>query len=415
MKNIIKFLIVAFGTVLGTGSNFLIQVFLANKLSVQDFGFFTSLFNIVNLLSPIIAFGITGYLLKCYSEEGVNTKKWFNSIIIFNVISVLVSFVIFNLFFLSEGNKLIILMFFLYMASISLNNFTLLRFQISENFTNYAFWLALPNFSRLVLVTLFIEFLGISVFGVGLLFSIASTCIIFYSFYSIFLLKEAKVFVKNTVNKKIDNDVDLKSLIKYSYPYGLASLFYLIYYQVDIVVLKYYVSYKEIAYYGVSLIFVSAVCLLPTIFYQQVCMPKIHYWAINDKEKLEIFYKKNLIYSLLLGLFFYVIINLIISDLISFVFNDKYIDILSFFYIISIIIPLKFISQSAGAILNINKWIKVKVYIMGGAAFLNLTINLILIKSIGLYGAIYATLVTELFLMICFILYLKFNFRKLYE
>lgn len=97
--------------------------------------------------------------------------------------------------------------------------------------------------------------------------------------------------------------MDLKSLIKYSYPYGLASLFYLIYYQVDIVVLKYYVSYKEIAYYGVSLIFVSAVCLLPTIFYQQVCMPKIHYWAINDKEKLEIFYKKNLIYSLLLGLF----------------------------------------------------------------------------------------------------------------
>lgn len=63
------------------------------------------------------------------------------------------------------------------------------------------------------------------------------------------------------------------------------------------------------------------------------------------------------------------IINLIISDLISFVFNDKYTDILSFFYIISIIIPLKFISQSAGAILNINKWIKVKVYIMGGAAF----------------------------------------------
>ena len=122
MNNILKFIIVASGTAIGTGSNFLIQVFLANKLSVQEFGFFTSIFNIVNLLSPLISFGITNYLLKCYSEEGYNVKKWFNAILFFNLISVLITYSIFYFIYFKEVDLFTILMFFTFMLSISFNN-----------------------------------------------------------------------------------------------------------------------------------------------------------------------------------------------------------------------------------------------------------------------------------------------------
>ena len=149
--------------------------------------------------------------------------------------------------------------------------------------------------------------------------------------------------------------------------------------------MKYYVSYGEIAKYGVALIFISAICLLPTIFYQQVCMPKIHYWALNNENALENFYRKNLIISAFVGILFYCLINLFISYLISVTFNEKYNDILDFFYILSLIIVFKFISQSAGAVMSTNKWIKNKVQIMGVAAIINLFLNIL---SIAYFAAV---------------------------
>lgn len=415
MNSLLKFMIVASGTAVGTGSNFLIQVFLANKLSVHDFGFFTSIFNVVNLLSPLVAFGITNYLLKCYSEEGINAKKWFNSIIWFNLISVLVVYLIFYFVFIGEISSLVILMFFTFMVSISFNNFTLLKFQVGGRFGKYALWSALPNLFRFVLVFLLLSFFNISVFNVGVAFFISSIFVLLYSFYSIYLMKNGQISLQYTANKHVDDNVNILNLLKFSYPYGLSSFFYLIYYQIDIFILKYYVSYEEIAYYGVALIFVSAICLLPTIYYQQVSMPKIHYWSVNNKENLEIFYKRNLFYSVAVGILFYIVLNSMLGILLKVVFGNKYTEILSFFYILSLVIPLKFVTQSAGAVMNISQWIKVKVFVMGFAAFFNLLLNVFLIKNIGLNGAIYSTILTELFIMFYFLIYLKFNFRRLRE
>ena len=228
-------------------------------------------------------------------------------------------------------------------------------------------------------------------------------------------MSKGHVNIKYRNSNNFDSDKSFSNLLKNSYPYGLSGIFYIVYYQIDIFILKYYVSYEDIAHYSISLIFISAICLLPTIFYQQIFMPKIHYWAINDKKYLEVFYKRNIIYSLILGVFFYILINASISTIITILFDDKYIGVLEFFYILSLIIPIKFLSQSAGALMNIGNWIKNKVYIMGLATLINVFLNLILIKNIGLYGAIYSTIVTELFIMVCFIIFLNLKFRGDYE
>lgn len=415
MNNILKFIIVASGTAIGTGSNFFIQILLANKLTVNDYGVLTTILNVVNLLAPIVAFGVTNYLLKCYAEEGHETKKWYSSILVYNAISIFLCLFIFYFAIPNEMNFFIMMAFFIYMVSISLNNFTLLRFQIGDKFREYSFWVAFPNAIRFIILLIVGLVADYNLKNIGLSFSLGAILVVAYSMYSMFIMKNGNLNVKYAGNVVYYKEKNIIKLFEYTYPYGLAGMFYIFYYQIDIFILKYYVDYNVIANYSIALIFISAICLLPTIFYQQIFMPKIHHWAIVNKKYLATFYKKNIIYSLFFGILFYLIINFFILLILYVFFGNKYNSIAEFFYILSIIIPIKFLSQSAGAIMNIGNWIKIKIYIMGFATLLNLLLNILLIKRIGLYGAIYSTIATEIFLMVCFVVFLKFKLRDFYE
>ena len=70
-----------FSVFIGAGSGFLVQLYLAKQLSVNDYGIYTSIINLVNLIAPIIAFGVSSFLLRAYSEEGNHASKWMKSVI----------------------------------------------------------------------------------------------------------------------------------------------------------------------------------------------------------------------------------------------------------------------------------------------------------------------------------------------
>lgn len=406
MKSVILLVI---GVIVGAGANFLVQLYLAKALSVSDFGIFTSIINLVNLISPLIAFGVSNFMLRAYAEEGNDAKRWLASIVHLLILSSILAFFILQTWsYYKNGIQyyfIIYCLFYIYMLSISYNSFTRLKLQVEDNFSVLSVWQIIPNTLKLISVITIIYLLGSSIFNVALAYGISGLLVFIISVKSLYEMNQGKLKIENSNSNNNEYDKHNKSimdLLRKSYPYGLSGIFYLIYYQSDILILTYYLDYTEVGYYGFSLVFITALCLLPSMYYQTFQMKKIHSLSDNNKVKLKSFYLEHNYYSLAIGILFFIIFNFCISYFILNFFGDKYSAAIIILHALSFYIPIKFITLNSDSIMSTKNLVNIKVKIMGVAAIINIGINFLLIPIFGTMGAVYSTIITELFLMILF-------------
>lgn len=403
-----------FSVFISAGSGFLVQLYLAKKLSVYDYGVYTSIINLVNLIAPIVAFGIASFLLRAYSEEGNHASRWMRNVIQTLILTTTIAFIILQSWsYYKNGFEfyfIVYCLFFIYMVSISYNSFTTLRYQLEENYGLLSLWQLAPKFLMLVMLVLVLSTQPANIRNVAIAYSMSGLVVIIMSIIS---LKEMtngnlKVYYNNKVELS-NKEVSISKLIKNSYPYGLSGLFYLIYYQSDILVLSYYLDYIEVGYYGFALVFVTAVCLIPGVYYLTFRMKKVHILAKNDRKSLKNYYSSHIKYSLIIGFLFLFVLVICIKPFIDVVFGEKYDPALSIIYVLAVYIPIKFLTLNSDSIMHTEGLVEIKVKIMGIGALINITINFILIPILGTMGAIISTIFTEFFLLISFHLVLKRN------
>lgn len=419
MRSILYLIISVF---FGAGSGFFIQLLLAKTLPVDEYGLYTSIINLSNLIAPLIAFGITNFLLRTYSIEGHHASRWMKSTFKLLFLTTLLAFITLqSISFYKNGISeyfLLYCLFFMYILSISYNSFTTLKYQIEDNHKLLAIWQLAPKLILFSTLLLIIVALGASIKKVGLAYGITGLIVTIFSINSLIDLYKGNLKLKFIIQSdkySINPTASLLNLIRNSYPYGLSGLFYLIYYQSDILILNYYLDYTQVGYYGFSLIFVTSVCLIPTVYYMTYKLRSIHYLSKNDKRALRFFYKNHIKYSSGIGLIFFLIFLVSIKPFITIIFEDKYLPALPILYSLSLYIPIKFLTLNADAIMHTEEFVSIKVKIMGVAAILNLTINIILIPTFNLFGAVFSTLVTELFLLIAFHISIRRKLYKLYN
>lgn len=404
-----------FSVFISAGSGFLVQLYLAKKLSVYDYGIYTSIINLINLIAPLIAFGVSSFLLRAYSEEGNHASRWMKSVIQSLVFTTIIGFILIQGWsYFKNGFEyyfLIYCFFFIYMVSVSYNSFTTLKYQLEENYKLLSLWKLAPKFLMLVTLILVLTIQEASIYNVAIAYSLSGILVIFMSLFSLKQMACGEMRLeKPIVLKEADYDTNIFKLLRKSYPYGLSGLFYLIYYQSDILILSYYLDYVEVGYYGFSLVFVTAVCLVPSVYYLTFKLKRIHILAKSDRLALKEAYKSHIKYSLIAGLVFFLIFILCIKPFINIVFASKYEPALYILYSLALYIPIKFLTLNSDSIMHTEGLVEIKVKIMGFAALLNLIINLIFIPRVGITGAIISTISTELFLLISFHIVLK---RKL--
>ncbi len=404
-----------FSVFISAGSGFLVQLYLAKKLSVYDYGVYTSIINLVNLIAPIVAFGIASFLLRAYSEEGNHASRWMRNVIQTLILTTTLAFIILQSWsYYKNGFEfyfIIYCLFFVYMVSISYNSFTTLKYQLEENYRLLSLWQLAPKFLMLVMLVLILSTQPANIKNVAIAYSMSGSLIIIMSIISLKEMTNGKLKIYNNSEEKSNNtEVSIYKLIKNSYPYGLSGLFYLIYYQSDILILSYYLDYIEVGYYGFALIFVTAVCLIPSVYYLTFRLKKIHILAKSDRKALKSYYQSHIKYSFIIGLLFLLILMVCIKPFIGIVFGIKYEPALNIIYVLGAYIPIKFLTLNSDSIMHTEGLVEIKVKIMGVAALLNILINFILIPEFGTMGAVVSTIATELFLLMCFYIVLK---RKL--
>lgn len=415
----INLVLLVLGTLFGSIANMLVQVYLARQLQVIDFGFYTSLLNLTNLLTPLIAFGIASFMLKAYAEEGYSANRWLSNIYALLAISAVLVFCTLQLLGYLNNKSLkyftIYSFFFVYMLSVAYNSFMSVKFQIEGRFKMFSIWQIFPNLLKLVAIFVLVTLLGSNLYSISIAYLFTGLVIFLLSLNSLSKMKSGNIVLLDEPKNKKYKTTTNKELLFNAMPFGLNGIFYLVYFQSSILILSLIRGYEDVAYFGLAITLLTAACLFPSIFFQKLLMPKIHFWSIYERKKLYIFYSKGNIYCFIFGLLALLGNMIFAKFFLVYIFGSKYEPATSAFYIMSFVILVKYFNFNSGSLMTTKNLINLKSKIMMYAAILNIVLGLVLIYFYGVGGAIIGMLATECFIGLYSVKAVNREFRNVYE
>lgn len=402
------------GSLLGAGCAFLTQVILARQLGPSDFGTFSAALAMITLLSPLAGFGIAGYWLKAFGQEGWQAIRWLSGSFKFTALStlivvlLLVSWAILGPHDALTTAVLLVLTFYIFGQLVV--ELVSGKLQLEERYLTLALWQFLPHFARLFLIVMLaytttfilsVQMVAYTYAGVALIFFMVGSVLLLRMFQGEFSLKGHSAIEGLEKQNKQDSP-GLFQVAAQSWPFGLAGIFYLIYFQSDIILLKYLSGSEAAGIYNVAFVVMAAVYLLPSVIYQKFMMPKLHRWAYNDQERFYHTYRVGNLYMLGLGIVAMLGLWVVVPWAIPVLFGAEYHGAISLLIILSFAAPVRFLATSVGATLVTQDHMRRKVKYMGTVAALNIILNLALIPMFGVIGAAVATVFSDLVLLIIY-------------
>jgi O-antigen/teichoic acid export membrane protein len=395
------------GSILGSGSTFVIYLILARKLGVENFGIFSSTLSIVNIFSLFAGFGIAQVWLKLFGEEGINAVRWIKPSLYFvlmSVIGVSILLILWSIYgpHSKEITKiLLIFLFFLYGNTIV--QLVISKLQLEEKYSKLAMWQIIPNILRLVvlIVCFYLFSMTLEVIDIAYIYAGVGILISLFGLYQLTFMSESKLELKGHFTQKVKNKEipTVKDIISHSWAFGMATLFAFVYIQSDIILVKYISGNVEAGYYNVAFIIITTILIFPSVLYSKFLMPKFHRWANHDKDKFYYIYKKGNIIMLISGTIIMLCILLLSQWGIKILFGSEYNQSVVLLNILSVALPIYFVAYSVGATLVTKNNMKIKVQMMGIVAFINIILNLLLIPSYGAKGAATATVISNIILL----------------
>ncbi|HAS8400528.1 polysaccharide biosynthesis C-terminal domain-containing protein [Vibrio vulnificus] len=385
-------------SIISSLASFLTQMNIASNFNPESFGELNSAISLVVLLSPLLAMGVDGYLLKYYSDNDGAIRKFNIYSGKYFILSLIPCFVIYALLASDFGFS-----FFIIVVSQSMINLAVAHCQARGLYKLVSVLLSIQAIFRLVGVFILIILNQITPELVYWLYVCIGSFVMILSLFVI-------VFLNINNHCELTEDCGFSSFLKKSYPFGMAVFFHLIYFQSDILILNKLYSSEYAGYYSAAFTVVISAYLIPSVIYQKYLLPKIHHISLKEptKEK-NVFndgFKLMLIIGVLVTAFFYIFS----SDVINLVFGNKYDNSSEILSLLSICILFRYLSSNAGVFLVTGELIKIKNKYMAACALFNVVLNLMFVPYYGAVGAAYTTILTEI--LLCTLFYLGVNKYK---
>ncbi|AKB29741.1 Membrane protein involved in the export of O-antigen, teichoic acid lipoteichoic acids [Methanosarcina siciliae T4/M] len=263
------------------------------------------------------------------------------------------------------------------------------------------------------------------IFGVlNRLFLFVSTFVIIYYDLGLILLVLATVasdalysvlamiYSRKYIRPKFYLDIDLcKSLLKESIPLALTSVFIIIYFRIDVVMLSMMKGDSEVGIYSAAYRLTEAFTFIPNI-YMVSMFPLMSRYFKNSKENLTLAYIKSFKYLLSISLPLAAIVTFFADEIIYILYGNQVHEAVAVLKILIWATAIMFINYSLVQLLvSINRQ-KVTTISTAICAFINIGLNYLLIPQLSYQGAALATVATELINALIMIYYLP-NFISL--
>jgi O-antigen/teichoic acid export membrane protein len=402
------------GALLGAFAAFLLQILLARELGPHDFGVFSSAFTTIQLILPLAGFGVAQFWLKVYGQEGGDAQRWLSASFRFVLFSTsLVLLLVFGWAYFGPNDSItttILYLFSILIVAQVMIELVSARFQLEERFVVLALWQFMPHLLRLVflLMLAFYGTYGFGLMGVANIYALTSGVFVVFGLFYLGGMKKGRFNLKGhivgssgklSLGRKLPSALDV---VADSWPFGMAAFFHLIYYQSDIIFLKYISGNESAGIYNVAFTVMAAIYLLPGVIYQKYLLPKMHRWAIHDKDKFYQVYMFGNKAMLLIGLIAMLGIWVTAFWLLPLLFGEAYENSILILNILALSAPVIFLAFNSGAALVTKENMRKKVWYMGCVAVLNIVLNIILIPPYSGEGAAAATVLSNLILLLAY-------------
>lgn len=193
-------------------------------------------------------------------------------------------------------------------------------------------------------------------------------------------------------------------------PIGLALIFNLIYFRIDVLILSYTRSSYEVGLYGLAYQFFEAALAIP-IFFANALYPGLAAIYVNNKRD----YRQQIkAWLLLLTLFSLAtaVILFIVSFLIPRLYDPRFTPSGTALQILAAGMPFFFISALLWHLLIIQDKQKLLIPVYALGAVFNLVLNLIFIPIYGFLAAAAITVVSEALILLLLAIVLRYNLRS---
>ncbi len=398
------------GSLIGSGSTFIIYTILARKIGPESFGLFSSALATITIFSLLAGFGVSKVWLKLFGKEGWGGTRWVKPSLNFVVLTlVLISAVLLLLTLLEIHDNitrklLLVLIFYIYgYISVEL---VCSKLQLEERYRELAFWQLSPNLLRLLIIVGCFYILDISLLAieVGYIYALVGSVFAFLGMYELHKMKKGKFALKGheLIENSLSKTPKIKEVFKEAWPFGLANFFAFIYVQSDIIMVKYIVGDIETGYYNVSYVILASILIIPTILFGKFLMPKYHRWANHNAKKFREIYLLSNKFMMFSGMCIMLIVYFSSDFIIPLIFGEEYLPSISLMKTLSFTLPISFMAYSVGATLVTKSHMKTKVILMGIVALSNIFLNIILIPIYGAKGAAFATILSNFILLVMY-------------
>lgn len=395
---------ISIANVIGKGLAFLLAIYIARYLGAELYGKFSFALSLVGILAVVADFGLNNLTIREIARKKEATKKYLDNLITLKLLLSVISFVLIA-FCLWILNKDQITVQLTYLAGL---------FIIINSFDQF-FYAIFRAWEKIKFEAIGRIFYNVILFGLGMLFiylALSQTELMFaYVLAAICSLGLSTIFIFKYFSKfEISFDLDFwKKILKESWPFALSSIFIILYFKIDTVMLSQMRTDAEVGWYNAAYNLVFALFLIPTVF-DAIFYPILSRTFAQKKEFIYTV-KKIFLYAIVIALPTGIIIYLIKTPLIDWVYANKYpaaagiLGILIWSFVLSLINRFPFIINAA----NLQKLITKQIAI-GVTA--NIILNLFLIPKYGAIGAAYATVASEIIAIFLLFYYAMHSYRK---
>lgn len=198
---------------------------------------------------------------------------------------------------------------------------------------------------------------------------------------------------------------EFKNFLKPAWPVGVALLFNLIYFRIDVLILSNFRTSTEVGLYGLAYQFFEASLAIPIFFANAIypLLAKLYTTSLLEFKKQVASWVRILILASLVLFFALIIASLVIPT----VFGREFIGSVKSLQILALGLPFFFISALLWHLLIIYDRQKYLTIIYAAGALFNVVANLIFIPAYGYIAASVITVVSEALIMLCLFLAIK--------
>ncbi|MBA7560545.1 hypothetical protein ES708_02171 [subsurface metagenome] len=386
---------------------FFLLIYIARYLGEVGFGKYSFAISFTSLFIIFADLGLSNLVIRELARNRKLTNKYLTNI---SVIKLILSFFAFvfivltiNLMNYPQDTTYAVYLFGVYTI---LTSFVLTFRSIFQAFERMEYTAVIMIIEKIILfpLVLFVLLSGYGLIELAYVYIFIGIVDVTLSF-SIVLIKIAKP--KPTIDFSL-----WKALIIRSIPFALGTLFGVLFFKIDTVMLSVFKGDAAVGIYNAAYTPLLALGVIPSVFITAI-YPVMSRYFISSKDSLGTFTSSSSKYMAIIGFPIGIGCFVLADRFIALFYLNQYSASIIAFQILAFFIPLRWVSSVTGTLLTSMNRQSHRTVCVGLSALLNIALNAVMIPYLSYIGASIATVLSEIFLYFTFTHFINKHYKKL--